>query len=80
MTTSITNLRGHLEKYHAQEYVEGYKAGKWELYLPKLRKQIEKEQAASSNPRIKFSPDALVSHLVKFIVGDNQVSLPWLCQ
>jgi hypothetical protein len=69
VNTSNPNLRGHLERTHAHEYMRMVEEGKWRNQLPS-RKQIEVNNVPTRQP---FSRAAFLRCLVNFIVADDQV-------
>jgi hypothetical protein len=84
-TTGYQGLRRHLESQHKEEYLRKCQENGWKVQLPNLMKE-QKEALAevrkkAQEARSPFTPEALLQHLVNFIVADDQVSsnqLPWL--
>jgi hypothetical protein len=80
VNTSNAPLRGHLEKYHTDEYVQVCKDNRWPALLPKLWQKITEASIGSSSdpdgqPHPKFSRQTFLHHIINFIVADDQVCL-----
>ena len=80
VNTSNAPLRGHLEKYHTDEYVQVCKDNRWSVLLLKLQQQITEASIGSSSdpdgrPRPEFSRQTFLRHIINFIVADDQVCL-----
>lgn len=75
-TTATTNMRGHLEDRHKDEYLRMAEKDGWKIQLPKLR--LAEAEATlvqrGDRSRPEFSKEAFLAHLVNFIVADDQVS------
>lgn len=79
-TSSITNLRDHLRRLHAKDYVAKCTENEWPIMIkglapPPTQMSIEQSEQIDIEPRPKFSPSALASALVNWIVVDDQVSV-----
>jgi hypothetical protein len=79
-STGNSGLRGHIEKYHLDEFLLNAKENSWDHQLPKMKKAADAslpaslgDAGASGRPRVPFSQAALLKHLVNFIVADDQV-------
>lgn len=70
-------LRKHLDTHHKQEYLTEMALQGWPNKLPSftdLRKKAAENAKAMVTPRVPFSAEGLVIHLVRFIVANDQVS------
>ncbi|KIM78715.1 hypothetical protein PILCRDRAFT_56284, partial [Piloderma croceum F 1598] len=76
--TANATLRSHLEKYHADEYLQFYSEGKWPNLLPKKRYEgttessIGAQNTQDGRPRPAFTWRAFLTHIINFIVADDQ--------
>lgn len=71
-----SNLRGHLERVHREEYNRLANENGWVNHMPEaksLRKAIALSKAPMSRS-IPFTAVAFVNHLVRFITVNDQVS------
>jgi hypothetical protein len=79
--TVNATLWNHLEKYHADEYLWLCAEKKWSNQLPKMCANTTTEgsngprDAQNNRPRPTFSWTTFLTHIINFIVADDQV---WL--
>jgi hypothetical protein len=78
--TGYSSLRVHLEKVHKEEYLRLCKEKGWKNQLPTEVKARKAACLAASqslgqgvHPRQPYSQEALLKHLINFIVADDQV-------
>jgi hypothetical protein len=80
-TTSNTNYRKHLAKFHFTEWHAKVIENGWKITKPladelESRGILQTRRAAvydDGSSRAKFSEEEFIRHLVKFIVSDDQV-------
>jgi len=70
MTTATGNLRGHLQRVHAELYDKTCEENKW-TYKPKVTVAVVGANRKSELPA--FSPETFLNYLVHFIMTDDQV-------
>jgi hypothetical protein len=72
-------LRGHLERYHEEEYLKAAQDNGWTIMLPSwLKKEKLKHDTAlqeANASRVSFTPEIFLQHLVNWIVADDQVRI-----
>lgn len=74
-STSNTGLRGHLDRFHKEEYIKLSKERGWTTMLPSTKRELE--LAVAPGPAIKkrmFTSEAVTRLLVRFIAANDQVS------
>jgi hypothetical protein len=85
-STSNSTLRGHLQKYHDDEYTRLKQERGWQGKLPRMQalelsrqSTLDSVVQAGVENRVKYSKPALLRHLIDFIVADDQVcSFPFV--
>lgn len=79
--TVNATLQNHLEKYHADEHLRLCAEKKWSNQLPKMHVNTTTEgsngprDAQNNRPRQTFSQTTFLTHIINFIVANDQV---WL--
>jgi hypothetical protein len=79
--TANATLRNHLQNYHAEEYLRLCAEGKWSNQLPKLHANTITDgsngprDASNKRPRPTYSRTTFLTHIINFIVADDQVML-----
>jgi hypothetical protein len=78
--TANGTLRTHLEKFHADEYIQLAQQNGWRMLLPKRRAEAASTQGIGTSEQgnkqqIAFSQKEFLRHLVNFIVADDQVCI-----
>jgi hypothetical protein len=72
-----SGLRGHIERYHEEEYLKACQDNGWRVMLPSwLKKEKADKEVAlqdSSTARTVFTPETFLQHLINWIVADDQV-------
>jgi hypothetical protein len=78
-TTSNTGLRGHLDKFHKEEYLKLAEERGWTTVLPSVKLALAAMAlAAPVTKKPMFSTEAVTRLLVRFIAANDQVSFSHL--
>jgi len=77
VNTANATLHGHLEKHHADEYMQVCKDNGWKILLPKMWQMTEASTGPPSEPGFhthsEFSRQMFLQHIINFVVADDQV-------
>jgi hypothetical protein len=74
-STSNTGLRGHLDKFHKEEYIKLAEERGWTTTLPSIKRELAlKMVTPAKTPKPMFSVEAVTQRLVRFIAANDQVS------
>jgi len=82
--SSSSTLRYHLDRFHKVEYLALTEEKGWTTLLPSVKKAIQEAEEAIINsqeallPRVPFSVEGALDHIVKFIVAHDQASKMYL--
>lgn len=72
-------MRGHIERYHEDEYLKACQDNGWRVMLPSLLKKEKaaREVALQGLPatRTTFTSEKFLQHLIDWIISDDQVRL-----
>ena len=77
--TANATLQNHLKKFHAEEYLQLSSEGKWSNQLPNMRQDgateasIGQQAMQDNHPRPAFTRKTFLTHIINFIVADDQV-------
>jgi hypothetical protein len=72
--SSTSTLRHHIEKYHADEYIEACNENGWEVAIASLREKYKQMHATKLQAtREAFTTEGLLKRLVHWITADDQV-------
>ncbi|KIM83096.1 hypothetical protein PILCRDRAFT_69854, partial [Piloderma croceum F 1598] len=77
--TGNNSLRVHLDNFHKQEYVELCNQQRWCNLLPSMRRNDTSEASIGQGtqddlPRSTFSRKSFLTHIINFVVADDQAS------
>src|ERR1700678_187035 len=70
-STLNTGLRGHLDKFHKEEYIKLAKERGWTTVLPSVKRELALVAPAK---KPMFSIEGVTQRLVRFIAANDQVS------
>lgn len=73
-STSTSTLRKHLMKKHEKEFVEACVKFNWDVPQPQSDGNMGPISSAPLPGREPFSSEALLKHIINFIIADDQVS------
>ena len=74
-STSTSVLRGHLNRFHVEEYVQVAQERGWIMQLSSLKGKAAEGVEATSKAPVPFTPDMVANYFIRFIVANDQVRL-----